>query len=588
MTMSGHSTPAERRPLPVAGPDDAAVVWLGEHGVSLLEGPPGSYVAERLAGAIAGWGRWRNCVWLRCANGTPAALRAALADACATRWPVVEAAPDTERDGGLCRAPSAAVVVLELPHDTTPAVIRWLSTVRPVVRRRGLSLIAVTESRFPAITWSGLGDAVRTWEVGPPGGPWALPRRHRQRLADLAGPRAATVRDVLDAARAWSADPVVRALETARDADAMMEILTEELLACTGAEQAAALRIAALTGYWHPSLAPHPVEVAGLRPWLVALEDGWGWLRPSWRRALERVLGAHRTGREPAARPTPPVTVPSDVVCSDVVSDDPVPDVRRPGTVLEARLLGAFEVRIDGRAVARWRGRLGPNLLRFLLARPNHTCSRDDLLAEFWPETAPDVARNRLQVVVSGLRRALGDVTSGPVVEYVDGGYRIAPHVRVESDTARFEVALRHARAAERAGDRPRAAAAYQAMIELYRGDFAADAPSDPWTLLPRESLRIGYIDALDRLSRIHLDAGRLDDAIAVGHRMVEADACREDAHRMIMLCYARQGRSYQALRQFDFCARVLRAQLDVEPQPGTLALVRSIRDGARVPALTE
>ncbi|MHC1561754.1 AfsR/SARP family transcriptional regulator [Actinomycetospora sp. C-140] len=571
------------RPLPVSGPDDHVVAALAEPGVAILDGPPGSYVAERLAGVIANWGRWRHCVWWRAGNVPLAELCAALAEAGVRRWEDSSApGTDSDVDGGLRRAPAGAVVVLELPRDTSAAVVRWISSARPLARRRGLSLVAVTEHSNPAVTWSGLDDAVHHWAVGPPVGPEPLPAGRCRRLVELAGPRAAVVRDVVDAARVWSPEPVARALDSGHELGTVLDVLTEELHARCSAEQQAALRISALTGYWHPSLAPYPVDAAGLRPWIVPLEDGWGWVRPLWRRALRRVLGDDPAGRSRSAvtqrRTTTPTPVPP--------SPDPAGD--RPAILLEARLLGPFEVRVDGRAVSRWRGRLGPDLLRFLLARPGHVCARDELLAEFWPETAPDVARNRLQVVVSGLRRALGELAGTPVLEYVDGGYRIAADVRVETDTARFEEALEVAREAERAGDTARAAGAYQEMLDLYRGDFAVDSPSDSWTLLPRESLRIGYLDALDRLSRIHLDAGRLDDAISVGHRMVEADVCREDAHRLIIFCYARQGRSYQALRQFDFCVRVLRSQLDVGPQPSTLDLVRSIRDGARVPALTE
>jgi DNA-binding SARP family transcriptional activator len=187
-------------------------------------------------------------------------------------------------------------------------------------------------------------------------------------------------------------------------------------------------------------------------------------------------------------------------------------------------------------------------------------------------------ARNRLQVAVSGLRRAFLGVTPVNVVEYADAGYRVNPALRVDVDVERFERGLQAGAAAERAGDREGARSAYQQAVVLYRGDFAADAPFEPWTLLPRESLRIKLVDALDRLSRIELADGRIDDCIATTLRMLDIDPCREDAHRLLMRCYAAQGRIYQALQQYELCRRVLRANVDVDPEQETMLLGEAIR----------
>jgi DNA-binding SARP family transcriptional activator len=114
--------------------------------------------------------------------------------------------------------------------------------------------------------------------------------------------------------------------------------------------------------------------------------------------------------------------------------------------------------------------------------------------------------------------------------------------------------------------------------VDRYRGDFASDAPYEQWTLLPRESLRITYIDALDRLSNIQLSVGRLDECIATGHRILDVDPCREDAHRTLMRCYVQRGERAEALRHYRRCEEILRAELDVAPEPATSALFEQIR----------
>src|SRR4029453_4664899 len=248
---------------------------------------------------------------------------------------------------------------------------------------------------------------------------------------------------------------------------------------------------------------------------------------------------------------------------------------------LEARLLGSLEVRIDGSPVPSWNGQRGISVLRHLLFRRQHACARDELLEEFWPDIPAAAARNRLQVAVSGLRRAFLDVTALNVVEFADGAYRINPDLLVEVDVGNFDRALRAADAAERAGNADEARTAYRQAIPLYRGDFAAAAPFEQWTLLPRESMRIKLVDALDRLSRLDLADRRMDDCIATAHRMLDIAPCREDAHRLLMRCYAAQGRTYQDLREYEFCGLVLRATIDGSPAPDTTELYRAIRNNS-------
>jgi DNA-binding SARP family transcriptional activator len=579
--------PSVLRPLPgdtgVAGP---RVQHIAEVPFSVVRGPSGSYVAEWLAGLIAGWGRWQDCVWLRTPATRPLAGR--LLQACRYRWAgddqeqPLTAGPAGQLDQALRLTPRGGVVVLELDGRAAPGLARLGEAVRPVAWDRGLRVIAVVQPRLPAMTLAGSAHVAPTAELGrlpASDAAAALPARSYHRLMELAGRRIAVAHDVLDAARVRSAEAVADALGRSQTLRAALDRLTASLLELCTPGQRAALEVCAATGYWHPQLVTHGAAASMLRPWVVPLEGDWGWLRPIWARALRRQLADDGSARPhpPRAVAAAPAPVPSPLAATPSASE---PDAPPPGLV-EARLLGPFQLLVDGRPVPRWAGQRGASVLRFLLARPHHRCSRDELLAEFWPEVDPATARNRLQVAVSGLRRALQEVTRLQVIEYADGGYRINPELLVEVDVERFERALATARRAERSGDPEAALAAYREAVELYRGEFAADAPFEQWALLPRERLRLSYLDTLDQMSRIQLRSGRLDDTISTGLRMVAADPCREDAHRLLMRCYARQGRTYQALRQYEFCCRMLRATLDVGPAPETEQVYLSIRAGS-------
>ncbi|MGH8835061.1 MAG: BTAD domain-containing putative transcriptional regulator [Actinomycetes bacterium] len=584
--------PPVLRPLATGGAFNPAVQRIAEAPFSVVRGAPGSYLAERLAGVIGSWQRLNDCVWLRADGSRLTELAQSLGAACQHRWsPSETAPPPSERSPNLDprlseeiqRAPEGAVIVLELGGRVTAGVARLIRAVRPAITDRGVRLVVVAESRFHppvghrpdwVVSASDLLDGSALAEYSS--------ARNRARLVRYARRRAAVLDDVLAAAQVWSQDAVDEAIEASSGVPSLLSRLTRVLLNQLTPDQRSALEVAATVGYWHPQMGTHPVASEQLRPWLVPLEQQWGWVRPIWVPSLRREL-ARPTGRPgPALSGSYPAARPETVSANQPATrTGPAARTATRHGLIEARLLGSLEVRVDGSPVSSWNGQRGASVLRYLLSRRQHACSRDELLEEFWPDVPVAAARNRLQVAISGLRRAFFDVTTLNIVEYAEGRYRINPDFLVEVDAESFDRALRAAAAAERGGDREAARTAYRQAIALYRGDFAADAPFEQWTLLPRESLRIKLVDALDRLSRIELADRRLDDCIATAHRMLDVDPCREDAHRLLMRCYAAQGRTYQALRQYEFCQRILRATIDASPARDTTVLYHAIRSSS-------
>lgn len=560
------------RPLPSIPANDAADIQFGEAPFQLLRLRRGEYAAELLAGVIEHAARWPGCVWLRAAENRPEALAGSLTDACLHRWtaavqrPNASPAPIIALVDVLRSSPRGAVVVVELDGPLTAGVRGLLREIRPVLTDRGATLVVVVEYRLPAL-W--LDRGLR----GPPTAGWVteplpLSAAVPDRLLSLAGGRAAVIRDVADATTTWSADAVLAAIERAHGCGSLLRHLTADLLELCTPAQRAALEVCVRFGYWHPQLGTEAVPAAQLRPWVLPLEDQWGWLRPVWRRPLRRLL------TDEASRAIRHVMPAPHLPCRR----EPEPAAGEP--TMDVRLLGPFELRIDGRAVRKWNGQLGGQVMRYLLTRRRYACSRDVLLEEFWPDVAPDVARNRLQVAVSGLRRVFAEVTPLQVVEFADGEYRVNRQFHVTVDVERFERALARARRAERAGDTDTALARFRDAADLYRGDFVPDAPYGQWTLLPRESLRLAYLDALDRISRIHAARHDADQCIATALKMLDVDPCWEPAHRVLMRCYAQQRRTYLALRQFELCRRLLKQTLGTDPQAETTQLYRGIRTG--------
>jgi DNA-binding SARP family transcriptional activator len=123
-----------------------------------------------------------------------------------------------------------------------------------------------------------------------------------------------------------------------------------------------------------------------------------------------------------------------------------------------------------------------------------------------------------------------------------EGSYRLNADLRLWLDVDEFERHLEAGRRLEAAGDQDGATAEYELAASVYRGDFLTDDPYEEWPVLTRERLRLVFLDVLDRLSRRHLEQGRPAASAALCQRILERDACREDAHRRLMRCNARQG----------------------------------------------
>jgi len=69
------------------------------------------------------------------------------------------------------------------------------------------------------------------------------------------------------------------------------------------------------------------------------------------------------------------------------------------------------------------------------------------------------------------------------------------------------------------------------------------------------------------------IERGQFEDGLQVCQAILTRDSCWEQAYRLIMMAYARQGNRAQALRVYQRCVGALHDELGVEPSPATRAL---------------
>ena len=240
----------------------------------------------------------------------------------------------------------------------------------------------------------------------------------------------------------------------------------------------------------------------------------------------------------------------------------PPPDAVDSAMSVAVRLLGRFEVRIDGRPVAR-PGAKTCALLGYLAARAAWV-ERSEVVALLYPEVGTRQARGSLRQLLHNAR---------PYAPHLErDGSRL--RWRPDCDLDRFVAAA----------DRGDA----QAALAAWGGELLEDlppldeAPFLEWLDLERE--RLGGVwrsVALDEAERLRAGE-RPAEAAELLRRVVAADPLDEDALARLMEALAAAGRTPQALNAYRRFSERLQREVDLPPAPETRDLADRLREGVR------
>jgi DNA-binding SARP family transcriptional activator len=249
-----------------------------------------------------------------------------------------------------------------------------------------------------------------------------------------------------------------------------------------------------------------------------------------------------------------------------------------PRLTLAAHLLGSFKLSIDDILLDQIPGGNSGVLLKYLLHHRKRSLPREELMELFWPGADPESARNRLNVIMSKVRKAIRTITDFEVILYENDRYSLNTELLFWVDVDEFEGTLAEATHVEKAGETAHAISLLEIAANLYQGDYMQEDIYEEWTVLTRERLRLANLDALYRLSRHYFEQEQYAACASLCHSIVEHDNCREDVHCLLMRCYARQGQYHLGLRQYQYCVDILNRELDVKPADSTVALYERLR----------
>ena len=245
-------------------------------------------------------------------------------------------------------------------------------------------------------------------------------------------------------------------------------------------------------------------------------------------------------------------------------------------------MLSSFRVVIDGEEL---NGRLGGKaraLLKILAANRERVLPRDVLMEMVWPDADPATSAVSLKVAAHNLRSVLepdkAPGAPGRLVLFRDGTYSLTRDAAdVWVDIEALTALWRRASRAESARDADAAYAGYREVEALYEGDFLEEDIYDDWTIIRREQLRDMYLDAVSKLAELAVRSGNHRDAIRYSHKVIDADPCREDAYRTLMLAHGALNQQARAGAWYAVCRTMLRRELGVTPAPDTIKAFESL-----------
>src|SRR5262249_35127409 len=96
----------------------------------------------------------------------------------------------------------------------------------------------------------------------------------------------------------------------------------------------------------------------------------------------------------------------------------------------------------------------------------------------------------------------------------------------------------------------------------------------EEWTFFRREALRSRLVQVLERLIERELAAGDPPAAIAAAARLVSLDPLSESPQPHPIRAHLRAGDRAAAERQYEACARLLKAELGVAPDAQTQGML--------------
>lgn len=232
--------------------------------------------------------------------------------------------------------------------------------------------------------------------------------------------------------------------------------------------------------------------------------------------------------------------------------------------MLEIRLLGQFDVRLDG-AEVKIGSRKAEALLAYLALNAGKSGRRERLAGLLWPEATEDNARTYVRQALWRIRKAIGEEC-----------------LLADRATISFNTEAAYWLDVDALESEPADGWTVDNLIvavsvcdgELLPGFY------DDWVILQRDRCLALYNQRMEALLDALLAQSRWEDVLEWGERWIATGDAPEHAYRGLMRAHAALADLASMTAAYRRCVEVLRTELGVEPSEETQALFERLSQG--------
>ena len=217
-------------------------------------------------------------------------------------------------------------------------------------------------------------------------------------------------------------------------------------------------------------------------------------------------------------------------------------------------------------------------LFKMLLLKYGKWLHKEAVLEALWPELPEKGALNNLHALCFRMRKIFGHPDA---LIFAEDRLFLNRHV-VQVDFVAFEKLLDRARDFYLNKDYDNAIALYQEAEGLYRGNFFDFDPYFEGAELIRENLRLRYKKSLIRLCEMFREQKHFQEMVEYSQKAVQLDELDEEVWRLHFQALNDAGRKNEALKKYERLKKVLKKEVDVDPDEVTVHMIDAIRSGEK------
>jgi len=219
-------------------------------------------------------------------------------------------------------------------------------------------------------------------------------------------------------------------------------------------------------------------------------------------------------------------------------------------------------------------------LLKAIIAHRSHGVPKDVLIEALWPEASPESGERNFKVILHRLRRILEpDMNKdfGSAYIHLKANLVSLDEELCHVDIDDFLSLYRKGAQKHDEGDIRSAIGLFKQALELYTGDFLAEDLYASWADPKRNELRERHISLLFQVGELLEKQGNLKTANDYYRKIIHIEPTLETAYQRLILNYSNRGMRNAALKTYEDCARILRDELNTEPDPLTTSLYKRV-----------